>query len=117
MSLESALHDELIVICPRVFPDFAPAGTVMPYITWHQFGGESPTYLDGTLPDKRCAYIQINVWASTRATASDMSLQIEEALCNSTALIVWPQAAMQSAFSEDQNSRGSMQDFEIWYSR
>lgn len=117
MSLETELFDTLKVICPRVFPDVAPTNTTMPYITWQQIGGEAPTYLDGSLPDKRCAYIQINVWAKSRMESNSLMLQIEQALCDSSTLIARPQSAMQAAFDEDTESRGSMQDFVIWATR
>ena len=117
MSLEESLHAELSPLCARVYPDFAPAGTALPYVTWQQFGGQAPTYLDGTLPDKRCAWVQINAWATTRAQANALMLAIEAALCGSATLIARPQGALMAAVSEDDGIRGAMQDFEVWADR
>lgn len=117
MSLETELYDALKALCPRVFPDVAPHDTATPYVTWQQVGGQAPTYLDGSLPDKRCAFVQVNVWATTRLEANALMLQIEQALCDSATLNVTPQSAMQAAFDETTETRGAMQDFEIWATR
>lgn len=117
MSLETALYAALHSICPRVYPDIAPADAVLPYVTWQQIGGEAPVYLDGALPDKRCAYVQINTWAATRAEANALMLQIEQALCAASTMVARPQSALQAAFDDDTEIRGAMQDFEIWAER
>ncbi len=117
MSLEVDLHNAIKPLCARVFPDVAPANTTTPYVTWQQIGGKAPTYLDGSLPNKRNAFVQVNVWAKTRLEATQLMLQIEEALCASTTLVARPQGALQAAFDDDTESRGAIQDFEIWATR
>lgn len=117
MSLESDLVAALTAMCPRVFPDFAPVGTAMPYVTWQQIGGEPLTCLDGSLPDKRNAEVQVNVWALSRLEANTLLLQIEAALCASTAFAATPSSALRSSFTEDEGRRGAEQDFSIWATR
>lgn len=117
MSLESNLYDHLKLLCPRVYPDVAPEDTAFPYITWQQVGGRPLVMLDGSLPDKRCAFMQINTWAKTRTEANELMLQIETALCNSGTLIVYPQSAIQAMYDVTDEVRGAMQDFEIWDTR
>ena len=114
MSLESDLKTALEVLCPRVFPDVAPMGTTRPYITWQQIGGEAPAYVDNTVPDRRNAYVQINVWDTTRAASNALALQIEEALITHATLQARAQSALQATMDEDTDLRGCMQDFTIW---
>ena len=119
MSLESSLFATLQGVCPRVFPDVAPYGTQRPYVTWQQIGGTSLTYTEGSLPDRRCAYVQVNVWADTRAEANETMLAIEQAMV-SASITGWtarPMSALQAAVDDDTEVRGAMQDFEIWAPR
>lgn len=117
MSLESSLYSTLSPICPRVFPDIAPATTATPYITWQQVGGSSFVYTEGALPNKRNARIQINVWADSRMTANSICMQIEETLCASPLFTAEPAGALLAAVDDDTDLRGSMQDFYIWADR
>lgn len=116
MSLESDLFAVLAAVHPRVYPDVAPEGSALPYITWQQIGGDVIRPVDG-LPDKRNAYIQVNCWAATRADANAMALQVEAALVAATAFQARPMAALMAAFDEGTEYRGAMQDFTIWAAR
>lgn len=117
MSLETELKTALETICPRVFPDVAPFSTARPYITWQQIGGEAPAYVDNTVPDRRNAYVQINVWDTTRASSTALALQIEAALIVHPVLQARAQSALQATMDEDTDLRGCMQDFTIWAMR
>lgn len=117
MSLETSLYTVLSAICPRVSPDVADFGTQRPYITWQQIGGYAPTFVESTLPDKRCAFVQINVWATTRSEANAMALQIEQAMVGTTLFQCKPQSAFSASLDDSGDSRGTMQDFEIWAPR
>src|SRR5574343_1379892 len=72
MSMESDLSTLLKTICPRVYPDLAPVGTVTPYVTWQAIGGTAIRFGDGSAPDKRNTLMQINVWSKTRLEALTM---------------------------------------------
>lgn len=117
MSLETSLYTTLSPICPRVFPDIAPATTATPYVTWQQVGGSSMVYTEGTLPDKRNARIQINVWAKTRIEANALCMQIESTLCASPLFQAEPAGALLAAIDDDTDLRGAMQDFYVWADR
>jgi len=115
MSLESDLFNTLKVICPRVYPDIAPANTARPYITWQQFGGNVINPLANELPDKRNAFIQISIWADTRLAANALAMQIESALVQSNLFTARPQAALMALpFEEETGLYGCSQDFSIW---
>jgi hypothetical protein len=117
LTLEQTLQTALVALCPRSYPDVAPEGTATPYVVWHQFGGQAPIYTESALIDRRNAYVQINVWADTKAASATLSLQIEQALVAHPVLQAEPQNALQAAYDEDTTLRGSMQDFSIWAPR
>lgn len=117
MSIEALLVTALQAQCPRVFPDVAPFQTLRPYVIYQQIGGKAPTYLDDNQPATRCAWMQIAVYADTRAQASALMLSIETALHTSATLQARAQSAMQATHDEDTDVRGAMQDFEIWGAR
>jgi len=115
MALEVDLNALLKTLCPRVFPDIGPEPLpVRPYVTWQQVGGEAITFLDRTLPGKRNARMQINVWADTRLAANTLALQIENALRLSTAFQASPVGALVSGYELDVKLYGCRQDFSIY---
>ena len=114
MSLESSLQATLAAICPRTYPDFAPANTAAPYLTWQQIGGKSQCHLSNTVPGQRNARMQINAWAATRAEANALMLQVEAAMITTGAR---PTGALLATADEDLNLRGAIQDFTIWGDR
>lgn len=117
MSLESDLVTLLKTLCPRVFPDVAPTDTQRPYITWQQIGGDAPVYVEGQVPNRRNALVQVNTWATTRAEANALALQIEAVLTAATGMQAQPQGALIAAHDEDTRLRGAQQDFSIWAAR
>jgi hypothetical protein len=117
MSMEADLFNLLTAICPRVYPDVAPSGTVAPYATWQGIGGVSLRYTDGTAADKRNTFMQINVWSKTRLEANTLIRQIEDALCASSALTVEPQGEPLASHEPDGDLYGSIQRFSIYSSR
>lgn len=115
--MEATLTTLLKAICPRAYPDVAPAGTVAPYITWQSIGGESLRYGDNTAPDKRNALLQVNVWSKTRLEAITMIRQVEDAICTSIAWQATPQGEAVSDYESDTSLYGSLQAFDIWATR
>lgn len=99
----------------RVFPDVAPEGTARPYLTYQQVGGDALNFMEGTMPGKRNARIQINAWADTRLAASELSEQAEDALRLVLGLQAEVLGARVSIFEEDIKLRGARQDFSVWY--
>lgn len=117
LTLEETLSAALQALCPRVYPDVAPTGVAEPYVVWHLYGGQAPSYTEGALPNQRNAYVQINVWHPSRATCNTLSLQIEAALAAHPVLQAQPLNAIMATFDEDTERRGAMQDFSIWAPR
>ncbi|TAK84513.1 MAG: DUF3168 domain-containing protein [Aquabacterium sp.] len=115
MSLESTLVELIKVRCARVFPDEAPFGTETPYVIYQQVGGDALAYVEGTMPDKRNAHMQIAVWDATRAGAISLALQLEADLV--ATMKAEPLGAFVSAASDFPDRRGTHQDFSIWWDR
>lgn len=117
MTMESDLVTLLKTVCPRVYPDVAPAGTVAPFMAWQGLGGESLRFVDNTAPDKRNTYMQVSVYSTTRAEALALIRAAETALCASAALIVKPQGEPLATYEDDTKLYGEMQRFSIWATR
>ncbi len=117
MTAESTLTVLLKTLCPRVYPDVAPDGTVAPYITYQALGGESLRYGDNTAPDKRNTLMQVSVWSATRAEALALIHQAEESICASSAWQAEPQGEALSTYEPDTKLYGSIQRFLIFAER
>lgn len=125
MALEDELITRLKLHCPRVSTPTAPFSTPKPYVTWQHIGGEALRWFENTAPDIRNAFIQINVWAATKKGAFDLLRDIEEELCNMTAVkfTATPMEEPLDSFIENEASQetpttfGAMQSFSIWGER
>lgn len=117
MSLETDLYSLLSSLCPRVFPDVAPGNTPRPYITWQQIGGQVINPVANEVPDKRNAFIQINVWAATRTEAVALALAIEDGMRQSVTFQARPNAAHVASYEDDLDLYGTVQDFSVWATR
>ena len=121
MTMESDLTARLKTVSANVFPDFVPAGTAAPWITYQHIGGQPMQYVDGTAADKRHTLLQINVWAGSRLQALSLARQVETAVCNLslTPFVAQPASEPITAFEPDVKPTlyGCMQDFDIWSSR
>lgn len=117
MSLETSLYSVLSNVTPNVYPDLAPDDPPKPYVLWHQIGGNTIDAIDNAIPDKRSAFIQIDVWGDTRAAVNGLMLQIEAAMVGSSSFIARPLSALISRYDEDTGLRGAMQTFRIWAAR
>lgn len=118
MSMESDLFMLLQGICPSAYPDVAPAGAPLPYIVWQGLGGESLRYGDGTAPARRNTYLQVAVWAESRAAALALIHQVEDALCASPAFsAIEPQGEAMSTYELATQRYGSIQRFDLWAAR
>lgn len=117
MSIEAQLVPALSVVCPRVFPDFAPANTQRPYVTYQLIGGKSLRFIDNTAGDKRESRVQVNVWSSTRLESLSLIRSIEDALCASTVFTARPESEPSTDFDADIPVYGAIQDFVIHSTR
>jgi hypothetical protein len=115
--METDLHALLSAACARTYPDVAPLGTVLPYVTWQGLGGKSLRYLANDAADKRHTFMQINVWADTRLAALTLIRQIEDAMCASAAFTAKPEGEPLSLYEDEPPLYGSVQRFSIYATR
>lgn len=114
MSIEAAVFNALKgLVANRVYPDFAPDGATLPFITYQQVGGQAISFMDQANPDKRNARVQVNVWAASRSAASALSKQVEDALRFLPASTVTGAAV--SEYESALKLYGTRQDFSFWY--
>ena len=117
MTMESDLSTLLKTKCARVFPDVAPSGTALPYVTWQGIGGESISFLDNTAGDKRNVLVQINGWSSNRLEALQLIRAIEDVMRASTSFVCRPIAEPISLYEGDTQMYGCIQRFSIYATR
>lgn len=118
MTVEADLFTTLrALVADRVFPDVAPMDTTTPYIVYQEISGAAPIFLERAVPSKKNGRFQIAVWASSRMSASSISLQIEEAMTLSDLFQAKPIGGRTSDFDEDTQLRGARQDFTVWSDR
>ena len=113
MTMESDLTVLLKALCANAFPDFAPSGTVAPYIVYQAIGGQPMQYVDGTAADKRSTLVQVEVWAGTRAAALVLARQADAALIASSAFMAQPEGEPAWDSDPDGPLYGCTQDFRI----
>jgi len=117
MSMEADLVTLLRPLCPRVHPDFAPPGTVAPWVTYQHIGGTPLRHVEGTAASLRHTMLQVNVWHGTRAGALALARAIEDAICMHAG---WQAEATSEPTGEaepDLGVYGCRQDFDIWAGR
>lgn len=113
MSWEQTLVTLVQPLCARVEPDAAKPGTALPFVTYQAFGGQALRYVDTSAADKRHAFVQINVWAGTRAASTALMRQIEDALCQHTGWQCKPLGEYRADAEPEIGWYGSSQDFEV----
>jgi len=115
VSLEKQIFEALKgLVDERVYPDIAPDAQ-LPYITYQQVGGQAVNFVDGSIPDRSNARIQVDVWAATRLQASQLSAAVESTMRSLTALQPTVLSARVDTYDEPTGARGAMQDFSLWY--
>lgn len=113
MSLESDLQTLLKTVTTRVYPDFAPNGTAEPYIVWKQLGGVALRPLGREVPNRRGALIAVSVWSKTRSEANTLALAADSALRQASVFDAKPQGEFMAVTDDDNETRGTIQMFEI----
>jgi hypothetical protein len=115
MTPESHIDGLLAALLPGgVFPDVAPQGTPVPYITYQAVGGDPINFLTGEAPDKANTRMQVNVWAATRLEASQLGAQVEAAVRAAAHLQPEILTGRVATYDEQTDYRGTMQDFNLF---
>lgn len=118
MTVESDIFDTLKgLVGNRCFPDFAPIGTVRPFITYEQAGGDALYFLDGALPDKKHGRFEIGVYADSRASCAAIALQVEAAMAAATAFQSTAIHAPISDYASEVKIYSSTQNFSVFSDR
>ena len=118
MTTESLIYDTLkTMVGNRVYPDLAPINSQKPFMVYTQVGGESISFIDNTIPNKKHGRFQIDVYSDSRAVCAALALQVESAMVGSTVFICKAQGAPVSTYELDVLLFGSQQDFLIWSAR
>lgn len=118
MTVESSIFTTLKgLVSSRCFPDFAPLGTVRPFITFEQTGGDALNFIDGALPDKKHGRFEIGVYADTRAECASIALAVEAAMAASTSFVASAIHAPISDYASDVKIYSSTQNFSVFSTR
>jgi hypothetical protein len=105
------------LVSNRCFPDFAPLGTVRPFIVYEQAGGEALSFVDGTLPDKKHGRFEIGVYADSRTQCALIALQVETAMAAATAFQSAAINAPISDYASEVKIYSSTQNFSVFSNR
>ena len=118
MTIEADIYTAIKgLVSNRCFPDFAPLGTVRPFITFEQAGGEALSFLDGSLPDKKHGRFEIGVYADSRASCAAIALQVEAAMAAATAFQSTAIHAPISDYASEVKIYSSTQNFSVFSTR
>lgn len=101
------------LVSSRVFPDVAPEGTVKPFITYQQKGGQPVNFIGAEASSKKNARFQVNVWCATRIEVAGLIRQIEDLMVLSP-LFGKIEGGAIATYDEATKARGAMQDFSFW---
>ena len=99
----------------RIFPDFAPTDTDLPFITYQAVGGQPINFLTGEKPGLTNVRVQINVWSESRIEASSLGAAVESAMREAVALKPEVVTGRASTLDDVTQYRGTMQDFSLHY--
>ena len=118
MTVEADIYTALKgLVSDRCFPDFAPLGTVRPFITFEQTGGDALSFMERTLPSKKNGRFEIGVYADTRASCASIALAVEAAMAASTAYQSTAIHAPISDYQSELKIYSSTQNFSVFSDR
>lgn len=98
----------------RCYPDVAPLGVVLPYLTYQQVGGDPANFLAG-VPNKRNGRFQVNAWAVDRIGAAALIRAVEDAIRPAASLNAISVSGAVAVRDEETHYFGARQDFSIWF--
>lgn len=115
MTMETLLFETLgPLVANRVYPGVAPEGKPPPYITYSSGGGPPTNFLDGSMPSKENARVQINVWANTIMEAKAIAIQADRLLRAKTDLSTTALTERFTRYEPDTKLHGTYQFFSCW---
>ena len=118
MTVEADLYAAIKgLVGNRCFPDFAPLGTLRPFITFEQTGGDALYFLDGALPNTKHGRFEIGVFADSRSQCAAIALQVEAAMASAPAFQCSAIHAQISDYASDVMIYSSTQNFSVFSAR
>lgn len=115
MSVETIIRDTLTALVGgRVHPDVTPPTPMFPCIVYQQVGGEAFDYLEGKVPDKANARIQVWVWSRSRMECSEIARSARLLLVEG-AIKARTLGAPVSDYNEPMKLYGCRCDYSIWH--
>lgn len=115
MTMEAGFVTLVGALCGgRCYPDTAPLGAVLPYVTYQQVGGAVINPIAGGLVDLWNARVQVNAWGTTRIATNALMRSIEDAL-RPQPFGGRPIGALIARYEPTQGIRGAQQDFSVWW--
>ena len=118
MTIEADIYTALKgLVSNRCFPDFAPLGTIRPFITFEQAGGEALSFIERALPSLKNGRFEIGVFADSRASCAAIALQVEAAMAAATAFQSTAIHAPISDYASDVKIYSSTQNFSVFSTR
>ena len=115
MTVESDIFNALKgIFSNRVYPDEAPLGAALPFITYQQIGGQPLNFVAG-VPDKRNGRFQFDLWAGSRKEAAALIRQVEDTLRADQTLLADTMTGALATREPQTNLYGYTQDFSIWF--
>ncbi len=114
MSLEGDIRTALLPTCMNVYPDVAPNAATYPLTIYQQVGGTAQDFMEGKVPDKANARVQVWVWADTRLESSAIARAQRIALVEG-ALRATTLNAPVSEYNEAIGKYGCRTDYSVWY--
>lgn len=114
MSLEGNLRTALLPTCPRIYPDAVTEAPVYPLTIYQDVPSDAFDYMEGRVPDKAKARIQLWVWAESRleckAIARTQRIALVEGSMKAQTL-----NSPGTDYNETLKIYGCRQDFSVWY--
>lgn len=117
MTIEVAVANVLLTVCPRVFSDFASTATTRPYVTFQRIGGDAVQLVGPEVPNKINGLFQVDVWSASRGEADALARQIEAAMRTAATIQARPIGESIATSDAGLSLRGTSQDFSVWADR
>lgn len=104
-------------------PDQLPrdaGGIILPFIIWHQVGGQDQEFLEGTMPSHRHARIQVQCCAPSGITAGELDEAVVQAFLTASDVPGAPYTvgvlgSPVGAYDADRKLQAPWRQFSVWF--
>lgn len=114
MTLEERLIQLLgDLVAGRVYPDTAPDNATFPLIIYQQVGGRDYGYVDGSLPDREHARVQMTVHGRIRHEVKAIATAMKRRMAGGLQAEIY--GSLQTRFDDIAKLYTTRQDFGCWF--